>query len=272
MTFRRRLEREYRRFATGLCFLVFMTGGVVGSLIYLPLLRLFPMSREARRKRGLAYVQGSFRAFTGFMCGVRVIRRFEVRGLDALAGGGPYLYVGNHPTLIDVVNAMGRVPDCNCIVKKSLWHHPFMGGVLRLSGLLSNDDGPELMKRIEEELHAGRSLMVFPEGTRSPEGKLGRFTRGAARLALHLDIPIVPIRITCAPSTLRKGQKWYEVPDRAVVFRLDFGDPIDPRAVVADAPSRPIEARRLTRYLEDHFCRALDLEMVDQGRQGGPAR
>lgn len=266
------MSREYRRLATGLCFLVFMTGGVIGSLVYLPLLQCLPLSAEERRARGLRFVQWAFRSFTSLMCTVRVIRTLDVRGLDALAGRGPFLYVANHPTLIDVVTAMGRVPRCNCIVKRALWHHPFMGGVLRLSGLLPNDDGPELMKRIERELSAGRSLMVFPEGTRSPEGRLGRFTRGAARLALHLELPIVPIRITCEPSTLRKGQKWYEVPDRAVTFGLDFGAPIDPMAVVGDAASRPIQARRLTAHLEEHFCQALGLTRTDQGRQGGPAR
>ena len=64
-------------------------------------------------------------------------------------------------------------------------------------------------------LEAGRSVVIFPEGTRSPAGGLGAFHAGAAFVALRSGRDLVPVLLSCEPSTLTKGRSWYDVPGRA---------------------------------------------------------
>ncbi len=253
----RLLDREYRRLATGMCFLIFMVSGLVGSLLVLPVIRLLPVTRRRKDDLSLDFVQRGFGAFTRMMVIFRVIRFIEVTGLENLRDGGPFLFIANHPTLIDVVVMMGLVPRCNCIVKKELFHHPFMAGVARGTGLLPNDAGVTLLARIESEIGRGRSLMVFPEGTRSPMGGLHPFNRGAARIALHTGIRVAPVIVTCEPSTLRKGQAWYEVPDRPMEIRVRFLEPLPIEKQSSDAGERPKQVRALTRGLEQRIKKEL---------------
>ena len=251
------LNREYRRLATGFCFFVFMTAGLVGSLLVLPVIRLLPLAPRRKNDLSLDFVQRGMGLFTRMMVFVRVIRLFETMGLENLRDDGPYLFIANHPTLIDVVNLMGLVPRCNCIVKKELFHHPFMAGVARGAGLLPNDAGVDLLARIEEEITHGRSLMIFPEGTRSPMGGLNPFNRGAARIALYTGLRVVPVVITCEPSTLRKGQAWYEIPERAIDFRVRFLEPLPVEKQSSDAGERPKQVRAFNRGLEQRIKKEL---------------
>lgn len=257
-------SRWYRRLATGLCFLVFMISGLLLTITWLPLLRILPIGDERRERWAFALVPFCFKNFMGFMCFVRVIRSFEIHGLEKLRDGGPYLFIANHPTLIDVVSLVAAVGNCNCIVKGALFKHPFMGGVLRNTGLLPNDGGPELLDHIEKNIAKGRHLMIFPEGTRSPIGDIHNFNRGAARLALHCKLPVVPVKITCEPITLRKGEPWWKVPERAVDFRLEFFQPLEEPAEMAEQEYESRKVRILNRHFESFFRDALGVEKQKQ--------
>jgi len=168
------------------------------------------------------------------------------------------LFVANHPSLIDVVALLGALPRCNCIVKKELFQHPFMGGVLRGTGLLPNDNGPALIESVNREFKKGRNLMIWPEGTRSPMGGLHPFQRGAARIVLHSRAAIVPVVITCDPPALMKGQRWYDVPHRAINLKLSFHRVMPLPAEVTQATSLPLAVRALNHHLESYFSRALE--------------
>lgn len=260
LTLWRAWSRWYRRIATGLCFLVFMISGLVLTLTWLPLLKILPISAARRDRWAFALVPSCFAAFMRFMCFVRVIRSFEIVGLDRLRGGGPYLFIANHPCLIDVVALVAAVGDCNCIVKGDLFRHPFMGGVLRNTPLLPNDGGLELLDQIDANIAKGRSLMIFPEGTRSPSGDLHKFNRGAARLALHCKLPVVPVKITIEPLTLRKGEPWWKVPERAVDMRLEFFEPLPEPPELARLEYESRKVRALNRQFENFFRKALGID------------
>src|SRR5262249_53550747 len=103
----------------------------------------------------------------------------------------------------------------------------------------------------------GRSVVLFPEGTRSPGGGLRRFQRGAAHIALKSGCPIAPIVITCPPPTLLKAQRWHDVPDRRAAYVLRVRAPIPAtRSLNGEAPI-PVAARRLTAGLQALYERWL---------------
>lgn len=197
-----------------MAFAAFGAGALLVALVAFPILRFLPSSRgdSERKRRAQRVVHLTFRLFVWFMEALGLIRvtRLGTARLGSLAAA---LVVANHPTLIDVVLLIACMPQADCVVKRRAWSNVFLRGVVEGAGYIPNDEGPHLIDACVQRLRAGRSVLLFPEGTRSPEGGLGRFRRGAARIALESGCDLVPVVITCNPPTLMKGQKWYHVPD-----------------------------------------------------------
>ena len=124
----------------------------------------------------------AFRAFVGMLTGLRVIEvKIDDPGL--LRGSKGVIVVANHPTLIDIVLLSAFIPRAQCIVKRELLDSPFLGRIVRGSGYIPNDLEPEaLVDACRAALADGRSLIVFPEGTRSRPGVPLHFHRGFAHL------------------------------------------------------------------------------------------
>ena len=235
-------------------FLGFMTGGVIMTLIVLPLIRIAPLGKERRQLAFLASIRAVFATFMWVAPRLRLVSEFKVIGLEALKDKGPFLYIANHPSLIDVVALMSLTPRCNCLVKKELFHHPWFGGVLRGVGFIPNDSGPILIEAVKQGLEKGHSLVIFPEGTRSPqEGGLQPFNRGAANIAVRTGARIAPVLIRLNPRTLMKGQKWYEIPEKVVYIELRFLDPMTVPAEIENITEAPLKVRALNRHLETFF-------------------
>jgi 1-acyl-sn-glycerol-3-phosphate acyltransferase len=109
-----------------------------------------------------------------------------------------------------------------------------------------------VVRQAVERLRAGHSVVVYPEGSRTPVEGLRRFQRGAAHIALRAGCDIVPVCITVTPRALMQGQGWTDYPRENPVFRIEVGEPIPP-GVAGDEERRPVAARRLTGVLEEHF-------------------
>ena len=251
--------REWRRLATGLCFATFMIGAFLFRLTAFPFYRILPIAKTRRQDLALALVHRWFNRFMRYMRAMKVIRHFEIRGLEQLDTEKPLLFVANHPTLIDVVAIMGSIPRCNCIVKRALWRHFFMGSVMRATGFIPNDHPRQLLEDCERSFASGRSLVIFPEGTRSPEHGLREFNRGAVRIAIRTGIPLVPIIVTCDPPTLMKHQPWYNVPARPVRLLLEVQKPMEWPAELLAKTSVPARVRALNHYLESWYHEQLGM-------------
>ena len=96
-------------------------------------------------------------------------------------------------------------------------------------------------------------MILFPEGSRSPRGGLGPFKRGAAYVALASGVPITPVVIGCDPPALMKGQAWYALPNRKLIFSLTVGEPLHAGDLLSGRHPRAIAARRITAELRSHF-------------------
>lgn len=253
--------RLWRMLATGLCFVFFAIGGLILTLLVFPLLRILPLHKEKKTNAGLSLMRLCFALFMKIMQWLGPIQNFSVKGLDQVHAGQPYLYIANHPALIDVVAILSVLPKCNCIVKNALFNNFFMGGVLRMAQYIPNRDAPELIALCQKSVAAGRSLMIFPEGTRSPRGGIRRFSRGAAQIALRCNVPVVPILVSCEPPTLMKGQPWYKIPEKPVRFTLDFQPPIAIPQEILDKTSFPLKVRALNQFFQEYYQKQLGLNL-----------
>lgn len=246
----------WRLAITGLCFFGFSAGGALLSVLVFP--PLYLLARDPGRRH--RWAQWFIHKFFGLM--VAVLRhsgtmRLEVAGIEQLQDARNVLVLANHPTILDIVVLLSLMPRANCIVKSDFWSNPFIGGVVRTAGYISNSEPEQLIDDCVHALHAGCPLVVFPEGTRSRPDRPLKFLRGAAHIALKSALPIVPVLLHCDPPTLMKGSRWYEIPPRPFHLRVVVRPPLQ-AAALTDARRKPeVTARRLTSALEYYFRREL---------------
>jgi 1-acyl-sn-glycerol-3-phosphate acyltransferase len=137
--------------------------------------------------------------------------RVRVEGLERLVPGTTYVFVANHQSIYDIPIIFANVPfQLRITAKQSLGSFPFLGWHLRRSGHLlvdrRNPDRVGILRAWRALLDQGLSLIVFPEGTRSPDGRVGRFKAGSFLLALEVGLPIVPISVVGSRFVMRKRQ------------------------------------------------------------------
>jgi len=147
--------------------------------------------------------------------------------------------VSNHPSLIDITCLLARFPEAICIFKPAIRRNPVLGAAARRAGYLASDGGHELLKKAAEKVACGRTLILFPEGTRTPpEITVGAFKPGFVIIARRASAPIQLIRITSNSNVLSKGLAWWKLPVFPATVTIEagpmfFADNTDPPAEVS---------------------------------------
>lgn len=243
----------WRLAATGFCFLTFAVMGITFRFAICPILNLAvrnPRSRELAARR---VVQVSFAGFVELMRNLGCLE-YRFSGDIGRLKNESLLICANHPTLIDVVLLMSRIPNATCIVKSALTHSFALKSPVLTSGYVSNDTGPELVRDCARALEAGDTLIIFPEGTRTKPGVVPHIRHGAAAAALAAQRNIItPVHITCTPPSLMKGMPWYHIPSRKMTFSIELLPDIDiaPYLEAEASVGRPAAVRRLNRRLKE---------------------
>jgi 1-acyl-sn-glycerol-3-phosphate acyltransferase len=125
--------------------------------------------------------------------------KMELRGTENLEKDQSYILVSNHASILDIPAIISAAPfPVRFIAKNSLIWFPIFGWFLYLSGHIlidrrSAQSALRSLKKASSQLKKGISIIVFPEGTRSPDGEVKQFKRGAFLLAQHSKFPVVPI-------------------------------------------------------------------------------
>jgi len=142
-----------------------------------------------------------------FLGGVRV----EVKGVENVIKDGPQIFASNHQSICDILVLAGYLPlQFRWIAKKELFRIPFMGWHMSRGGYISIDrssltQSARSVREAAAQIRGGKSVVIFPEGTRSPDGHLQPFKRGAFSLAILSQVPVVPIAISGSHRVVRKG-------------------------------------------------------------------
>ncbi len=136
--------------------------------------------------------------------------RVRLSGMDRVRVDGSYVFASNHQSIYDIPIVFATIErDLRIVAKASLGHFPFLGWHLRLAGhvLVDRDrPGAGVVKRMQRLVADGASVIVFPEGTRSVDGNVGRFKGGIFLMAIEARLPIVPVTIADSRHVMRKGR------------------------------------------------------------------
>jgi len=246
-----KLDRGWRRFATGLSFFLFGTVGLFLGVVYFPALRLFVQQTERRANIARRTIAWTFRLFVGIMRGLRLLD-YELLGFAKLNRKG-LVVIANHPSLIDTVFLLGFVQNSIAVVDDGLFRNSFTGAPLRAAGFIRNDAGATVLDDCVAALDAGLNVVIFPEGTRTPRHGTVKLKRGVANIAIRAERNLTPIIIQCSPRTLMKGEKWWQIPERPPHYTFAVGDDIAVHAFSSHDESPALAVRRLTAYLEQYF-------------------
>jgi 1-acyl-sn-glycerol-3-phosphate acyltransferase len=136
--------------------------------------------------------------------------RVRVVGVEHLDPARSYVVAANHQSIYDIPILFTSMPlQLRIVAKDSLGRIPFLGWHLRRTGHLLVDrrnPGAGILKRMAQLVSTARSLIVFPEGTRSVDGTVGRFKGGIFLLAIDAGLPVVPVTIEGSRFVMRKGR------------------------------------------------------------------
>src|SRR5437870_7928535 len=135
----------------------------------------------------------------GVMFFVRAVGvRVRVAGAERIPPG-TCLFVANHTSSADAPAVVGAIPRRIAILlKKSLFNYPIVGQAFHLAHFIpversKRDSAIESVEKAIEAMRAGQSFLIYPEGTRSPDGRLQEFKKGAVVMAIKASVPIVPM-------------------------------------------------------------------------------
>ncbi len=223
----RSIKACYLATATGGCFAFFWSGSLFLSWVVLPLVRLLlARSSEFVKIRACQDIVGlGFRLFLGSMRWTRTLV-FHPRRARLVLPESPCVLVANHPTLIDVAAIIAVHPRVCCVAKSDLFESVLVGRLLRFCGHINGgrersiSDGLSVILQATKRLQEGHSVLIFPEGTRSPTHGLRRFKPGAFEICRRAEVPAVPILVSCDPPTLLKGLAWYALPRKTARYEI----------------------------------------------------
>ena len=177
--------------------------------VYTIVLGTFSLASSLFDSRG-HFAHGCARAWSWLILATTGVS-VEVAGLGRLEPGRTYIFVSNHQSIYDIPVIFASLPfQLRIIAKESLGSFPFLGWHLRRTGHLLVDrrrpDRAGILGRWRALVGQGLSLIIFPEGTRSPDGRLGPFKGGSFLLAIEAGLPVVPLSVDGTRHVMRKGR------------------------------------------------------------------
>ena len=261
------MYRFVRTLLVGSAFFWFSFYGAVMGYVLMPIVSLGAKDRHEKLRRTHDFLQRRMRSFIGYMrwCGLLDVEVEELP--EVLQRGDPCVVIANHPSLLDVIMIAASVPNTVFLVKESWFRSPFIGPLLRRGAHIpgpsqgeeaSLREGAWVVDRMVERLTEGYSVIIFPEGTRSPRHDLGVFKRGAFDAAIRAQVPLVSLLMRVDPPALLKGDQWYVYPEERVQFSL--------RLLDMHQPDGTQSARSLRKKTQQRYREALGLTPPPRSR------
>lgn len=156
---------------------------------------------------------------------------------------GTSILIANHPSLLDAVIFLAKVPNTICVMKASLLDNPLFGAAAKLAGFIRNADPFSLLAYAKEAVGEDANLLLFPEGTRTPDDSPICINQSPALLASRLNIPIRTFFLRYDQPFLGKRRRLNALPSLPITISLTCGNIF--------MPSNDYSA--LTKELESYF-------------------
>jgi 1-acyl-sn-glycerol-3-phosphate acyltransferase len=182
---------------------------------------------------------GQDRAHRYLICWARIsigLARLKVTvaGLDRLDLGRPYVFMPNHTSFLDVLLVLASIPhNFRFLVKEEFFSIPFLSLTVKSSGQIPLDrknprKGLRSIRQGADLIKKGVSIVVFPEGTRSRDGKVGEFKTTLFVLPIRTETPVAPVLIEGTFQALPRGSVFL----KRCPIKITFLDPIAPGPLV----------------------------------------
>jgi 1-acyl-sn-glycerol-3-phosphate acyltransferase len=185
---------------------------------------------------------------SGFRCYLAIMRacgilKCDLSALDALRGDAGLVICPNHPSLLDAVLVISRLPRVVCIAKAKVYDNLFLGSGARMAGYIRNDAPASLVKAAANEVRAGYQLLIFPEGTRTECPPVNALKGGFALIAKTAGVPVQTVFIESNSRFLGKGWDFFRKPEFPLVYKVRLGRRFEPAA----------DIRGFVRNLESYY-------------------
>jgi 1-acyl-sn-glycerol-3-phosphate acyltransferase len=158
----------------------------------------------------------------GVLLYVRLFLPVTVEGLEKIKG--PCIITPNHDSIADIITLLGVLPNFAFVAQRYVFFVPPLAIQARLSNYVraeASEGGTQVLEHCLAWLRRGVPLLMFPEGTRSPDGEIKRFRQGPFVVAQRAGVPIIPVAITGTRKIIAKGAKHFTLKGRVIVKVLD---------------------------------------------------
>lgn len=184
---------------------------------------LYPLLPRATGLRiGRAMISWGYRRFWGIAAATGMMR-LDAQALDALRDEPGLVIVANHPSMLDAVVLVARLPRAACIMKASLVRNPLLGPGARLARYIRNDSAYGMIRCAVDDLQAGGQLVLFPEGTRTTQRPLNPFHPSFTLIARRAGAPVQTVFIDTDSPYLGKGWPLWRLPPLPIRFAVRLG-------------------------------------------------
>ena len=202
---------------------------------------LYPvLPRRFGSRLGQFTIMVLFRGFLGVLKASGIVK-FDLSALDALRDEGALIIAPNHPSLLDAVLVVSRLPQVVCIMKAEIWDNLILGGGARFAAYIRDDFPFTMIRSAAAAARAGRQLLVFPEGTRTRQRAGYHFKSGFALIAKTARVPVQTVFIETNSLFLSKGWPLFRKPAFPLIYSARLGRRFevtgDVKAVVAELES-----------------------------------
>ncbi|MDQ2773175.1 MAG: 1-acyl-sn-glycerol-3-phosphate acyltransferase [Bacteroidota bacterium] len=183
-------------------FAYFVFGALLLNMTGL-LLKLLPLPKARKQ----LFYHGLLRRFTGSLITVMANVRKVYLNDTGEQFATPAVVIANHQSFLDILLLVMQTPKLVLLTNDWVWNSPFFGAVVRMAGYHPAAQGAaDILPDLRAQVAAGYSIVIFPEGTRSADGCIGRFHKGAFYLAEALGLDILPVLIHGSGETMRKNR------------------------------------------------------------------
>lgn len=189
--------------------------------------------------------------------------RVHVKGTERIPPG-TCIFAANHTSSADAPAVVGAIPRRIAILlKRSLFEWPIVGQAFQLAHFIpvdrfNRESAIESLEKATEALRHGQSFLIYPEGTRSPDGRLQEFKKGTAVMAIKSGVPVVPVACSGAHRVMEKRKLKIKPGD----ILVEFLDPVDPTNYSFD------EREVLIREIHDRLAAGLPPDQRPLGFPG----
>ena len=208
---------------------------------------IYPLLSERRgRALGRFVIMAVFRIYLASLSASRRCS-FDLEALDLLRDEPSLVIAPNHPSMLDAVMVISRLPNVACVLKADLMNNIFLGAGSRLARYIRNEPARRMVQLATRDFACGSHLLLFPEGTRTTSHPVNPLKGSVGLIAHHAQVPVQTILIETDSAYLSKGWPLFRKPPMPIHYRVRLGRRFEP----------PQHTQRFMAELEHYFAREL---------------